>query len=195
MEAKDNLKFNAIIKLGLWLVFITFLLIVINFGGQKKADLPNKKPKQVTLTLNEKMQKLDNNYSYVYEIKIADNMYYFKGSTKDKKEVGVKTFNSETTNYFKENNYIYAVNNGGLDKIDNLYEGINMELLDIINLKNMLNEVKYQENNNSYIYNLEDKVITVYSDNLNITRINISMENAYYDLSFYDIGLVTEIKY
>lgn len=195
MEAKDNLKFNAIIKLGLWLVFITFLLIVINFGGQKKADLPNKKPKQVTLTLNEKMQKLDNNYSYVYEIKIADNMYYFKGSTKDKKEVGVKTFNSETTNYFKENNYIYAVNNGGLDKIDNLYEGINMELLDITNLKNMLNEVKYQENNNSYIYNLEDKVITVYSDNLNITRINISMENAYYDLSFYDIGLVTEIKY
>ncbi len=195
MEAKDNLKFNAIIKLGLWLVFITFLLIVINFGGQKKADLPNKKPEQVTLTLNEKMQKLDNNYSYVYEIKIADNMYYFKGSTKDKKEVGVKTFNSETTNYFKENNYIYAVNNGGLDKIDNLYEGINMELLDITNLKNMLNEVKYQENNNSYIYNLEDKVITVYSDNLNITRINISMENAYYDLSFYDIGLVTEIKY
>ena len=141
------------------------------------------------------MQKLDNNYSYVYEIKIADNMYYFKGSTKDKKEVGVKTFNSATTNYFKENNYIYAVNNGGLDKIDNLYEGINMELLDITNLKNMLNEVKYQENNNSYIYNLEDKVITVYSDNLNITRINISMENAYYDLSFYDIGLVTEIKY
>ena len=109
--------------------------------------------------------------------------------------MGVKTFNSETTNYFKENNYIYAVNNGGLDKIDNLYEGINMELLDITNLKNMLNEVKYQENNNSYIYNLEDKVITVYSDNLNITRINISMENAYYDLSFYDIGLVTEIKY
>ena len=195
MEAKDNLKFNAIIKLSLWLVFITFLLIVINFGGQKKADLPNKIPEQVTLTLNEKMQKLDNNYSYVYEIKIADNMYYFKGSTKDKKEVGVKTFNSATTNYFKENNYIYAVNNGGLDKIDNLYEGINMELLDITNLKNMLNEVKYQENNNSYIYNLEDKVITVYSDNLNITRINISMENAYYDLSFYDIGLVTEIKY
>jgi len=32
MKNKENVRFNALIKLLLWLIFIVFLIIIINFS-------------------------------------------------------------------------------------------------------------------------------------------------------------------
>ena len=184
---KEVNKNVTIVKIGLWLCFIAVLVIIAKFST------PNHKDDKVSY--QEKLQNLNDNYEYAYDIKIGDNLYNFVGKRNKDREVGVKKFNDITTNFFKENKYIYEVIDGGLNQISDLYFGINTNYLDINYLKNLIKNENYEENNGSYQYTLENVNIIVKTNDNNITNIDIYLENDYYKLSFTNINAIKDIHY
>ena len=96
-----------------------------------------------------------------------------------------------------ENGYVYEIKNGGLFQtdIDIVYENINKDYLDISKIKEMILNKSYTNKDNDYIYNLDNYVITIITDELNVREIKITINNDYYDLILSNIGQVKEIKY
>lgn len=187
---KEVNKNVSIIKIGLWLCFIVVLVIIAKFSTSNQKEI-----KEDKITYTEKLQNLNDNYEYTYDIKIGEALYNFVGKRNKDREVGVKKVNDITTSYFKENNYIYEVIDGGLNQISDLYAGINLDYLDINYLKNLIANKNYEENNSSYQYTLENVNITVTFDDKNITNIDIYLENDYYKLSFANINAIKEVHY
>ena len=197
----DNNKITALIKLGIWLVFIVVIFIVVNLGNKNDTELNNSfensnQEETKPLTYEEKLNKLNDNFKFNYEIKIDNNIYYFSGTRLLTKESGYRLYDSEYVYYFVEDNIIKEVKNGELFDLENLYENIDVNNLKINQIKESIKGKKYIEEENKYNYLLENnKIVTLYSDSENIRKIEIYLGDDYYKLEFSDIGLVKEIKY
>jgi len=211
MKEDNNDKIKSVVKLGLWLIFIAVLVIVAKFGGKdttnnvqnnNQTEIKEEQNKEeVIISYEEKLNKLVNNYKYTYEIKIGDNIYSYEGSKMEKNsainESGRLSLNGEIKyNYFLENGYIYQVNNGGLDKVESIYDiGIDSNYLDVLKIKEMILDKEYVVSENKYSYELEDKKIDIYTDENNINKIEIFIEEDYYKLNLESIGEIKEISY
>jgi len=211
MKEDNNDKIKSVVKLGLWLIFIAVLVIVAKFGGKdttnnvqnnNQTEIKEEENKEeVIISYEEKLNKLVNNYKYTYEIKIGDNIYSYEGSKMEKNsainESGRLSLNGEIKyNYFLENGYIYQVNNGGLDKVESIYDiGIDSNYLDVLKIKEMILDKEYVVSENKYSYELEDKKIDIYTDENNINKIEIFIEEDYYKLNLESIGEIKEISY
>ena len=182
---EDNKKMVAIIKLGFWLAFIIVLVIIVKFGNNSNKD-------------NEKrlvdINDIGNNYKYKYEIKVNDNIYNYVGSKKDNKESGYLLTNNNYLYYYKENENTYSVLDGNLTLINNLYNGINVDLINVEHIKSIINNINSYKNNNIITYNVLGYQIDIIGsrDKLNI---NILYDNIEYRLEFSDINKVKEITY
>ena len=100
MKKKDNVRKKALIKLAIWSLFI---LLVLGLSGiknpktEKETNIEEKEKETTPLTYAEKLAKLNNNYNYVYKIKINDLEYEFIGeklepeNTTNIKEHGIRT--------------------------------------------------------------------------------------------------------
>ena len=196
----ENNKTSAYIQLGIGLVFIIILVIVVKVNGIKREDdIPKEKIEETkeeikTSSVEEKLAKLTDNFKYNYEIVIGDITYIYNGSKMGLKESGYLKINDNYLYYYKDNNYTYEVKDGGLFQIDNLYNSIDVNYLDINYIKNLLKECEYTNEDNKYTYNLENMQIIINTDNDNITSIMINNENNY-KLEFSDIGNIKEISY
>ena len=197
-----NEKISALIKLVLWIVFIVVLVIVsgISDNNNNNINYPedNKPPieENSKISLEDKLAKLTNNYKYKYEIKIGDNLYIYNGAKKDNRESGTLLNNEKTIYYFLENGYVYQVNNGGLDKIETIYDkNINPELLDVNKIKESIINIEYTIIENKYTYVLEDKTINIFTTDTDIEKIEIMHSDYSYILEFSNIGKVDNITY
>ena len=168
-----------------------------NLNNELEYPEENTKEKEtVEITLEEKLDKIDSNYKYKYEIKINEITYNYNGTKLLNRDSGYRLVNNEYLYYFLENGYTYAVNNGGLDKINSIYdENINIEYLDINKIKEFIKDMEYTKDNNIYTYNLSDKTIKIFTTKEDIKNIDIFLGDSYYKLEFSDIGLVKEVKY
>ena len=179
----ENNKTSAYIQLGIGLVFIIILVIVVKVNGIKREDdIPKEKIEETkeeikTSSVEEKLAKLTDNFKYNYEIVIGDITYIYNGSKMGLKESGYLKINDNYLYYYKDNNYTYEVKDGGLFQIDNLYNSIDVNYLDINYIKNLLKECEYTNEDNKYTYNLENMQIIINTDNDNITSIMINNEN------------------
>ena len=198
---QDNKRLKSTIKLIIWIAFIVGLLLISGVGKNLNNELEypqnNIEDKEdVEITLKEKLDKIDSNYKYKYEIKINEITYTYNGTKLLNRDSGYRLVNDEYLYYFLENGYTYAVNNGGLDKIDSIYaENINKEYLDINRIKEFIKDIEYTKNENDYVYNLSDKIIKIFTTKENIKNVEIYLGDNYYKLEFNDIGLVKEVKY
>lgn len=193
-KEKDNSqRFNAFIKLCLWGIFIVFILLISNLGSEK---VNNFNKEETNISYQEKLNKLNNNFKYNYEIKVNDEVYNFVGSKLLDKEVGSRSYKEETINYYVENDKSYLVENNELKEMDDLYQDLNKNIFNVNVIKQEIKEKEYLKDNNKYSYILDDnKIIYIYSDDKNITKIEIFIASDYYKLEFSEIGLIKEINY
>ena len=197
---KDNDKTVPIIKLSLWLIFIIVLIIIVKFGGKKDINndvntIPETNNTIEKISFEEKLAKLTDNYKYSYIINIGDKTYTFNGSKMNNRESGYRLFLDEKLQYFKENGYTYEVKNGGLFQIDTLYNEIDSSLLDITNIKNLINNQEYKIEDDKYIYTLDNREIIISTNDNDITNIEIKIGENIYNLNYSDIGKITDIAY
>ena len=197
---QDSDKIGSIIKLALWLVFIVVLTLIAKFGDKVDEEennfLEDKQPEVEIVSYEEKLNKLNSNYKYSYDIKVGLEIYQFVGSKMDTKESGYRiTNNDEYLYYFLENGYTYSVINGGLDKIETIYNNIDASNVDVSMIKNSIQNENYQVVDNRYDYVLNNKNISIYTDSENIVKIETYIGEDYYKIDFIDIGLVEEINY
>jgi len=203
-EEKD--KTGAIVKLGLWLIFISVLTISVKLGGNKIENNIEKVKEEIKeeikeISYEDKLNKLDNNYKYEYIIKIENDTFKYTGTKMIKNnyvnESGVFTHNEEVKyNYFLENGFSYIVNNGGLDKLETIYDiRINPKYLDLIELKNELLNKEYRLDDEKYVYEIEERKIVVSCNKDDITTIEIFIGEDFYKLNISDIGKIKDITY
>lgn len=198
MKEEKNDKLSAGIKLGLWLIFIIVMVIISMVGDKQNEAVPNNNPKDEEKTIisyEEKLTNLKDNFSYTYTISANNVSYKYVGKKLGEKEAGSLTFGENIKNYYQDKGYIYEVIDGGLNQIEDLYNGINKNYIDLNYIKEQIKSKEYILNNHTYSYNLDNLVINIKTDENNITTIEIKENNDTYLLEYNDIGKIEKIDY
>lgn len=197
MDKRED-KTGAIIKLSLWLVFIIVIVIIAKVGGNKAPtdDKKDETNKEVNITYEEKLNKLNDNYNYVYDITVSDKIVKYIGTKNGSKESGKYITNEKETTFYKDKGYTYEVIDGGLNKIDSIYNEINEDYVNVSYIKELLKEKTFKINDKGiYEYNIDNVIINISVNEKDITNILIKSDNDIYDLKFSDIGNIKEVNY
>ena len=205
-------KGNSLIKMGLWLIFIVFLIIVFAFKENESANtIQENNPNEVeeqgkqeeVLTFKTYFEMQSNlqfgSYEYIYEITGTDFKYIYTGSVCNNKNLGFKESEDEVIKYLIKDNKYYQVNLDTLEEIDNLYENINSSFLDINmlfnNLKSTLYGIEKNGNVRTITYNKGEYLVSVDTDLENITDIKIVSDGINYNFHFANIGYCAKIDF
>lgn len=205
---KDKMKATprgkAILKLIYWVIFFALLFIFILLTSSIKVNKKeiennninidsleeNNLDENITVpkTIKDMEQDLINkSFKYTYDIRILDNSYLFEGTKYMTYEVGYKNYtyngNFEVIKYYIDDSGIYKINGKEKVLINDFYQGINAEFLDLNNLFAKINNLglKLDEGNYGYpVYNTTDGY---YTYTLNISKDGVSIT----DLSIVSI--------
>ena len=197
---------KSLIKLGLWLIFI--LAIIIFAYTNKNDETVNNENKEIEEKETYEFKKYDemidsllnSNYEFNYDIVIDDNNYLFNGTKCNNEVLGYKESNMGIIKYYISDN-TYQVILKDLVPIENLYENIDTNYLDLNILFNNLNEYLYNieknEDTRVITYKKEGYQVKVTTNLDNVTNINIVVDNNTYNLSYNvvdtcNIGVVSE---
>lgn len=197
---------KAIVKLGLWLVFILALIIfaLVNKNDNtinKENEETEEKEVYEFKKYDEMIESLlDSNYEFNYDIVINDTNYLFNGTKCNNEILGYKESNMGIIKYYISDN-TYQVVLKELVPIENLYENIDINYLDLNILFNNLNEYLYNieknDNKRTITYKKDGYQVEVITNLDNITNINITVDNNIYNLSYNvidacNIGVLSE---
>lgn len=197
---------KAIVKLGLWLVFILALIIfaLVNKNDNtiiKENEETEEKEVYEFKKYDEMIESLlDSNYEFNYDIVINDTNYLFNGTKCNNEVLGYKESNMGIIKYYISDN-TYQVVLKELVPIENLYENIDINYLDLNILFNNLNEYLYNieknDNKRTITYKKDGYQVEVITNLDNITNINITVDNNTYNLSYNvidacNIGVLSE---
>ena len=197
---------KSLIKLGLWLIFI--LAIIIFAYTNKNDETVNNENKEIEEKETYEFKKYDemidsllnSNYEFNYDIVIDDNNYLFNGTKCNNEVLGYKESNIGIVKYYISDN-TYQVILKDLVPIENLYENIDTNYLDLNILFNNLNEYLYNieknEDTRVITYKKEGYQVEVTTNLNNVTNINIVVDNNTYNLSYNvvdtcNIGVISE---
>lgn len=197
---------KSLIKLGLWLIFI--LAIIIFAYTNKNDETVNNENKEIEEKETYEFKKYDemidsllnSNYEFNYDIVIDDNNYLFNGTKCNNEVLGYKESNMGIVKYYISDN-TYQVILKDLVPIENLYENIDTNYLDLNILFNNLNEYLYNieknEDTRVITYKKEGYQVKVTTNLDNVTNINIVVDNNTYNLSYNvvntcNIGVISE---
>ena len=197
---------KSLIKLGLWMIFI--LAIIIFAYTNKNDETVNNENKEIEEKEIYEFKKYDeminsllnSNYEFNYDIVISDTNYLFNGTKCNNEVLGYKESNVGIIKYYISDN-TYQVILKDLVPIENLYENIDINYLDLNILFNNLNEYLYNieknEDTRVITYKKEGYQVEVITDLENITNINIVVDNNTYNLSYNivdtcNIGVISE---
>lgn len=197
---------KAIVKLGLWLVFILALIIfaLVNKNDNtinKENEETEEKEVYEFKKYDEMIESLlDSNYEFNYDIVINDTNYLFNGTKCNNEVLGYKESNMGIIKYYISDN-TYQVVLKELVPIENLYENIDINYLDLNILFNNLNEYLYNieknDNKRTITYKKDGYQVEIITNLDNITNINITVDNNTYNLSYNvidacNIGVLSE---
>ena len=194
---------KAIIKLGLWMIFIVILIAVVIFSDTSSEDIkltpteeetPNTETENYEfVNYNDMIDKLLlNNYEYTYTITTLDNKYIYTGWKNNNQELGFKEDTIGIIKYFIDNTGSYRINLDNRELITDLYSNFDASYLNLSMLFDNLNEYLYSVEKNANVrtitYDKEGYQVTVITDTENITNITITVDTTTYDLEFTKIG-------
>ncbi len=182
--------YNALIKLGMWLLFfiVIYVIIFINNGVKNNYVNNNNEVEEKITYLDIKNNLINNKQNVIYKI----NDYYITGEIQNNILNGTLEDNLEN---------LYKIKYDGIDlyQIKKDEETINNELLTSININYLL--PKYimdlisdpkvigakSADEKEYSYNIDNKNITVYLEENNIKKIIILDNGITYELEYSEV--------
>ena len=216
-ELKKTNQGKAILKLIRWSIFFAILFIVLIISSFIKPpinnnsnndNLENTSPDNTndekieehlsSLTLNNiKNTLLNGSYTYNYDITLNNNKYIFNGTKNKDYESGYKETSAGVIKYFIDSTGIYEEKLNTKIPLDNLYEDLDQNYLNLENLLNTISgldmtlkdsssDLIYENNSDNIIYNIvinKDKIIK----SINISKTNDELLNYQYFLVFTNI--------
>lgn len=212
MQLWHNKRTHAAMVLGMWMVFLLFVIIISFVGGKSKpsSNLNNnnnyeQKEEVITFKDYSLMQDdlLKNNYKYEYNIKIGDYEVIYKGEKLGVKETGYRENSIETIKYYIDETGLYTVVMNSLNSNDRLYENLNESLIDLESIfelvkdKTVITEEMESSRTYKYIFTLEDinYNIVITTNTEYIENINISLDDKIYDFKFMEINKLQKLSY
>lgn len=194
---------KAIIKLGLWMIFIVILIAVVIFSDTSSEDIkltPTEEETTNTETENYEFTNYNDmidklllyNYEYTYTITTLDSKYIYTGWKNNNQDLGFKEDTNGITKYFIDETGSYRINMDNRELITDLYSNFDASYLNLSMLFDNLSEYLYSVEKNTdtrtITYDKEGYQVTVITDTENITNITITVDTTTYDLEFTKIG-------
>ena len=177
-NAYDNDKIKSGIQLLLWILFIVFVLFLVRNIDLKEVIVSD----EVSLSLNEMLDNLENGYEYEYTVfnKLDDHYIYYIGKNNKVIDEGIKKENDEEIKYYKSDYKYY--NSETLEELDDIY--LNNYFLDIDSLK----KYSFKESNEGdlrifktdILYDNNSFLLTIKTHNNKITYVNYNIDNTEY---------------
>lgn len=206
MENNNNFwqttKGKSLIKLGAWLIFIAFLVIVVIFTerGSSNYNTPVENNEEEVespvydfVNYDEMIKKLqEGNYEYEYTIISGESKIIFSGIKNSGKEIGFKEDINGIIKYYIDGVTTFKVDLDNVTPITDLYNNIDTNYLDLSLLFTNLNEYLYTVTKNdetrTISYDKDGYQVTVLTDTKNITNIKITTDTTTYELEFTRVG-------
>lgn len=212
MQLWHNKRTHAAMVLGLWGIFLLFVIIISYIGGEATQNEVNNNQNTNQVEEEQKVFKdyiemqsdlLKNNYEYEYIITVADSKVVYKGERIDATETGYRENSLETIKYYIDETGLYKVLMDELYAMDKLYENINESYIDleyIFNeIKNMSVTTEEVEETRTYTYNYVIENINyevIVTTNLDaITKIAIKFEDKQYELNYSKINELENLSF
>lgn len=192
MKTNLNSQQVALIKLGLWVVFITVVIFILNIGNHNK-NTETKTEENVFLSY-EKMQDeiLNSDYLYHFVVNNADTKIIYEGVKKDNIITGFKETSAEILKYQIKDNQVSKITLDNTEIIPDLYSPFLEDYLNTTRLINYLKTLSYNttknENTREIKYTLSDGEILVKTNLKHLTSISIQKNDSNYVLEFTNIG-------
>ena len=192
MKTNLNSQQVALIKLGLWVVFIAVVMFVLNIGNHNK-NTESKTEENVFLSY-EKMQDeiLNSDYLYHFVVNNADTKIIYEGIKTDNVITGFKETSEEILKYQIKDNQVSKITLENTELIPDLYSPFLADYLNISQLINYLKTLSYTTVKNKGTreikYTFNDGEMLVKTDLKHLTSIHIRKNDTNYVLEFTNIG-------
>lgn len=160
-ELKKTSKGRAILRLIKWAIFFFFLFVFLVVSSIITMNRkPNLAPPQVNpSTSNEKDEEtskpitksfeelqtslLKGTYNYNYEITVGEAKYIYNGHKTPDVETGYKETNEGIIKYYIDDTGIFKETTTEKVRIDNLYENLNTEYLDLVSIFKIFAKIEF----------------------------------------------------
>lgn len=201
---------KALTKLLLWVVFIVIVLGAFIMQEKDNIDDYQMPSNEVTDEENQDddnnfkkysdMQEelLNNNYLYKYIITNSEEKIVFSGIKNGTNETGYKETKDGIIKYQIIDGTINQINMDEITNIDNLYENIDRNYLDISLLFNNLSEYLYstekEDSKRTITYDKDGYKVSVITNLESIEKIQITVDEWIYELNFYNVNNISKIN-
>ena len=201
---------KALIKLLLWILFIVIVLGAFIMQEKDNIDDYQMPSNEVT---NEESQEddnnfkkysdmqeelLNNNYLYKYIITNSEEKIVFSGIKNGTNETGYKETKAGIIKYQIVDGIVSQINMDEITNIDNLYENIDRNYLDISLLFNNLSEYLYstekEDSKRTITYDKDGYKVSVITNLESIEKIEITVDEWIYELNFYNVNNISKIN-
>lgn len=201
---------KALTKLLLWVVFIVIVLGAFIMQEKDNIDDYQMPSNEVTDEENQvndnnfkkysDMQEelLNNNYLYKYIITNSEEKIVFSGIKNGTNETGYKETKAGIIKYQIVDGIVSQINIDEITNIDNLYENIDRNYLDISLLFNNLSEYLYstekKDSKRTITYDKDGYKVSVITNLESIEKIEIAVDEWIYELNFYNVNNISKIN-
>ena len=193
-------KIRAAIYLVLWCIFILFIYMVYlkpieNYNKtHPRQEITDTEKEEITekttaLSFEDKKNKLlTKNFAYVYKYN-KDTVY--RGKILGDKNVGYKETKDGIEKYYIDNDKAYDVSFGVQREIE--LDELFTTYFDVAYLFNYIANEPSIVLDKMYNYHIEETTINIFTDENNITRIEVITDEDNYYLEFSQVGEIKEV--
>lgn len=201
---------KALTKLLLWVVFIVIVLGAFIMQEKDNIDdyqMPSNEVTDEENQVNDNNFKkysdmqdelLNNNYLYKYIITNSEEKIVFSGIKNGTNETGYKETKAGIIKYQIVDGIVSQINIDEITNIDNLYENIDRNYLDISLLFNNLSEYLYstekEDSKRTITYDKDGYKVSVITNLESIEKIEITVDEWIYELNFYNVNNISKIN-
>ena len=201
---------KALTKLLLWILFIVIVLGAFIMQEKDNIDdyqMPSNEVTDEENQVNDNNFKkysdmqdelLNNNYLYKYIITNSEEKIVFSGIKNGTNETGYKETKAGIIKYQIVDGIVSQINMDEITNIDNLYENIDRNYLDISLLFNNLSEYLYstekKDSKRTITYDKDGYKVSVITNLESIEKIEIAVDEWIYELNFYNVNNISKIN-
>lgn len=154
----NNPKFNTLVKLAFYSLFLFAALILINTTEVAQKDEDNESDNNNNDVKVSRLITLPDSYEYSYNINIDDNIYSYQGIIEENNHTIKKNKDNKITNYNYKDGKYYTLNKD--DEVEvlekDVYDIVDYDYLKIEKINQYL--ANAEESNGSYLIYLKDSI-------------------------------------